>query len=100
MESMPSAARPVRCVSGIRRGSIVNSMPKFSAIEVESEGASIHVRLRLDRPRALAWQVLDPVTGTLLLDGKCPDAGGADIDLRVVLPPEDGPYRLQLAPED
>src|SRR5580704_7401068 len=74
-------------------------MPTFQSIEATAMGASIHVRLRLDRPRALAWQVLDPTTGALLSDGERREAGG-EMDLCVDLPPEDGPYRLHVAPQD
>lgn len=75
-------------------------MPIFQAVEATAEGGSIRVRLRLDRPRALAWQVLDPVTGALLADGRASETRGADAAVQVVLPPEDGPYRIQLSPEE
>lgn len=75
-------------------------MPIFQAVEAAAEGASLRVRLRLDKPRAVAWQVVDPVTGALLLDGRSPEDGGIEAAVQVVLPPEDGPYRVQLSPED
>jgi lipopolysaccharide transport system permease protein len=72
----------------------------FQTVEAVADGASIRVHVRLDSPRTLAWQVLDPVTGALLSDGKCPESRGGEVDVRVALPPEDGPYRVQLSPED
>jgi lipopolysaccharide transport system permease protein len=74
-------------------------MPIFQAIEAVAEGASIRVRLRLDSPRALAWQVLDPVSGALLSDGACSENRGSEVEVNVALPPEDGPYRVQLSPQ-
>ena len=47
-----------------------------------AEGASIRVRLRLDWPRVLAWQVLDPVTGALFSDGLVAEARGAETRCR------------------
>ena len=74
-------------------------MPVFQAVEATVEGSSIRVRVRLDKPRALAWQVLDPETGALLSDGRASEAHGAEAAVQVILPPEDGPYRVQLSPE-
>jgi lipopolysaccharide transport system permease protein len=71
-------------------------MPKLQAVEATPDGASLRVRLRLDRPSALAWQVLDPATGAILADGES-SQGGGDVELPVILPPEDGPYRIQIA---
>ena len=73
-------------------------MPIFQAVEAKAEGATIRVRVRLDTPRALDWQVLDPVTGALLSDGECSEKRGSEVDVQIVLPPEDGPYRVQLSP--
>ncbi len=74
-------------------------MSKLQAIDAIPEGASIRIRLRLDQPRPLAWQVLDPITGALLSEGTCAESG-SEVTVHIVLPPEDGPYRIQLAPED
>lgn len=71
----------------------------MEAIDACAEGETIRVRLRLDAPRAIAWQVLDPVTGTLLLDGRH-SQNGREVDVRIVMPPEEGAYRLQLSAED
>jgi lipopolysaccharide transport system permease protein len=80
-------------------------MPIFQSVEATVEGASIRVRLCLDKPRALAWQVLDPVTGALLSDGRSSgkhDGEGTESDaaIQVLIPPEDGPYRVQVSPEE
>lgn len=74
-------------------------MAAIEAIDAVAEGACIRVRLRLEAPRAIAWQVLDPVTGMLLLDGRH-SQNGRDVNMSVALPPEDGAYRVQLASED
>jgi lipopolysaccharide transport system permease protein len=58
----------------------------------------MRLRLRLDRPCALSWQVLDPATGAILAEGERAETPGSDADLRVALPPEDGPYRVQITP--
>ena len=75
-------------------------MATLRAVEAKSEGDSIHVRLRMDPPGPLAWQVLDPLTGALLGDGERAQAREPEVELTVALPPEDGPYRLQVSPED
>lgn len=72
-------------------------MPKFETVEAKPEGAAIRVRLRLDAPCALDWQVLDPSTGAVLSEGAWLDASHRDVEMPVALPPEDGPYRVQIA---
>ncbi len=74
-------------------------MAAIEAIDASAEGPSVRVRLRLEAPSSITWQVLDPLTGMLLLDGRH-SQNGREVDVQVVLPPEDGAYRLQLAPED
>jgi lipopolysaccharide transport system permease protein len=73
-------------------------MPRFQAVEATSDAATVRLRFRLDRPCALNWQVLDPATGAILSEGERPEAPGSDVDFEIVFPPEDGPYRLQIAP--
>lgn len=75
-------------------------MTTFQAVEAKPEGDSIRIRLRMDRPGPLAWQVLDPSTSALLADGERAQAHEPEVELTVPLPPEDGPYRVQIAPED
>ena len=73
-------------------------MPRFQGVEATSENVAVRLHLRLERPCALSWQVLDPATGAILSEGEQPETPGSDVDLRVTLPPEDGPYLLQVAP--
>jgi lipopolysaccharide transport system permease protein len=77
-------------------------MPRFQAVEATSDGpgaaATVRLRLRLERSCTLSWQVLDPATGAILSEGERPGASGSDVDFQIVLPPEDGPYRVQVAP--
>jgi lipopolysaccharide transport system permease protein len=73
-------------------------MARFQAVEATSENAVVRLRLRLDRPCVLSWQVLDPATGAILAEGDRPETPGSDVDMRVALPPEDGPYRVQVTP--
>jgi lipopolysaccharide transport system permease protein len=71
-------------------------MPRFEGVEATSENVVVRLRLRLDRACALSWQVLDPASGAILAEGERPETPGPDVDLRVALPPEDGPYRVQI----
>ncbi len=75
-------------------------MPRFEGVDATSENVVVRLRLRLDRACALSWQVLDPGTGAILAEGERPETPGPDVDLRVALPPEDGPYRLQVTPAE
>jgi lipopolysaccharide transport system permease protein len=72
----------------------------FAAIEATQEGSTIHLRFRLDVPRTVGWQVFDPVSGAFLFEGQWIEAGDTSVDLRVELPGDDGPYRVQVAPVD
>jgi len=62
------------------------------------DGNAICVHFELDRPEIVGWQVYDPATGAYLFEGEWSEAPGNEIDLRVALPAEDGPYRIQVAP--
>jgi lipopolysaccharide transport system permease protein len=73
-------------------------MARFEGVQATREGSDIRLRFRLDRPCVLGWQVLDPATGAFLFEGEWSEARGGDVDLRVKLPAEDGPYRVQVAP--
>lgn len=77
-------------------------MVRFADVEAASEDSGIRLRFRLDQPRVLGWQVFDPATGAFLFEGQCAEplgsALGLSVDLRVALPAEDGPYRVQVAP--
>jgi len=72
-------------------------MARFQEVRATSESGSVRLVCRLDRPGALGWQVLDPATGAILSEGERPEVPSSDVDLRVALPPEDGPYRVQVA---
>ena len=73
-------------------------MPRFHDVVATSDAATVRLHFRLDHSCALSWQVLDPATGAILSEGERPETPGSDVDLRVTLPPEDGPYRVQIAP--
>ena len=78
-------------------------MAQFTAVEAKVEGDSIHVQFDLDRPGIVGWQLLDPATGAFLFEGEWTDlartdAGCVRVDLRIAMPHESGPYRVQLAP--
>lgn len=75
-------------------------MPRLEALDAVPDGASIRITVRLDHPRVLAWQVLDPSTGAVLNEGRSPEVRGEESSVGVPVPPEDGPYRVQVSPED
>lgn len=85
-------------------------MAQYSAVAAEVEGDSIHVQFDLDQPGIVGWQLYDPSTGAFLFEGEWTevvradaggvkaDAGGVKVDVRIAMPHESGPYRVQLAP--
>jgi lipopolysaccharide transport system permease protein len=82
-------------------------MARFNAVQAQSEGEAIRVRFTLDAPgpgtQVVGWQLYDPDSGAFLFEGEWQEAtphqaGHADVDLSVTLPPDDGPYRIQVAP--
>ena len=47
----------------------------------------------------IGWQLYDPSTGAYLQEGEWSEMTGRDADLRIpLLPPEEGAYRVQVAP--
>ena len=68
-------------------------------IEATPEALTVRLRCNLDRPCTLLWQVLDPATGAILDEREVPQTA-VDVNLRIALPPEDGPYRVQVSPVD
>ena len=46
----------------------------------------------------IGWQLFDPSTGAFLQEGEWSKLIGTAADLRIALPPEDGPYQIQVAP--
>jgi len=73
-------------------------MARFAAVQAQSEGAGIRVQFTVDSPGVVGWQLYDPASGAFLFEGEWAETGHADVDLRVALPPENGPYRIQVAP--
>ena len=73
-------------------------MARFDTIDAAAEGGAIRLRFHIDAPGAIGWQVFDPVSGAFLFEGQWPDVREADMDLRLELPRDDGPYRVQVAP--
>jgi homopolymeric O-antigen transport system permease protein len=73
-------------------------MAKFAAVSAEPDGSAIRVRFQLDKPGVVGWQIYDPASGAFLFEGEWTDLRDTAVDLRVALPQEDGPYRVQVAP--
>jgi lipopolysaccharide transport system permease protein len=73
-------------------------MARYSGVAAAIDGDAIRVRFELDTPEIVGWQICDPSTGAFLFEGEWSEPSGKKIDLRVSLPQEDGPYRLQVAP--
>src|SRR5690348_2871456 len=73
-------------------------MGQFESVAATVEGTAIRVRFDLDRPAVVGWQIVDPSTGVFLSEGEWREASEACTDLRVVLPEEEGAYRVQIAP--
>src|SRR5579871_6398149 len=73
-------------------------MAHFSAIAADVEGASIRLRFELDKPCVVGWQLYDPATGAFLLEGDWKETADSKVDVRIALPEESGPYRVQVAP--
>jgi len=75
---------------------------KFESIQAAAEGSAIHLRFRLGcangTPPIVGWQVFDPVSGVFLCEGRWSELRDVAADLRLELPPGDGPYRVQVAP--
>src|ERR1700689_1948554 len=82
-------------------------MARFNAVQAQAEGDAIRVRFTLDAlgpgTQVVGWQLYDPDSGAFLFEGEWQEttphqAGHSDVDLSVTLPPDDGPYRIQVAP--
>jgi homopolymeric O-antigen transport system permease protein len=70
----------------------------MDVLEAVADGASIHLRFRLDEPGVIGWQLYDPSTGAFLQEGEWSEIDGREADLRIPLPAEEGAYRVQVAP--
>ena len=42
----------------------------MQVIDAVAEGATIHLRFRLDQPGVIGWQLYDPSTGAYLQEGE------------------------------
>jgi lipopolysaccharide transport system permease protein len=73
-------------------------VPRYSAVSAEIDHRVIHVRFELDAPCVIGWQIYDPTTNAFLFEGEWKQLRDRSADLRVELPEEDGPYRVQIAP--
>jgi lipopolysaccharide transport system permease protein len=77
-------------------------MPTFRDIAAAVDGNAIQVNFELDTPGAVSWeigwQIYDPSTGAFLFEGEWTEILGTKVALRVTMPQEDGPYRVQVAP--
>jgi lipopolysaccharide transport system permease protein len=73
-------------------------MARLSEMQTRVDARTIHVSFQLDTPCIVGWQIYDPATGAFLFEGEWHDARDTKADLRVDLPAEDGPYRVQIAP--
>ena len=73
-------------------------MARFDAIQATVEGRDIHLRFELDSGGVLGWQLFDPSTGAFLFEGEWRETPRGPVDLRLTLPAEEGPYRVQVAP--
>jgi lipopolysaccharide transport system permease protein len=74
----------------------------FESVEAAPEGSGIRLRFRIggqnSAPILVGWQVLDPSTNAFLFEGRWSEIRDPAVDLRLDLPPGDGPYRVQIAP--
>lgn len=73
-------------------------MARFSGVEAAVQGISIQVKFALDSPAVVGWQIFDPLTGAYLVEGQWSESRDTDVDLKVTLPAEDGPYQVHVAP--
>ncbi|HLX43078.1 MAG TPA: ABC transporter permease [Bryobacteraceae bacterium] len=73
-------------------------MATFSQVAAVIDGGAIRLRCELDAPCILGWQIFDPSTGAFLFEGEWTDLRDTKVDMRVAVPSDDGPYRVQIAP--
>ncbi len=73
-------------------------MTSYRDIAAVVEGSAIHVNFGMDAPGVVGWQIYDPTTGAFLFEGEWTEILDTKVALRVVLPEDDGPYRVQVAP--
>lgn len=73
-------------------------MATFGGVAAHVDGHAILVHFELDAPAVVGWQIYDPSTGVFLFEGEWTDVRDRKVDVRVALPEEEGPYRVQVAP--
>jgi lipopolysaccharide transport system permease protein len=73
-------------------------MAQFTAVEATQEGSAISLRFAIDSPGVIGWQIFDPASGAFLFEGEWSEARDSRVALRIDLPRDDGPYRVQVAP--
>src|SRR5579863_343059 len=73
-------------------------MAKFFGVAASVDGDAIRLRFDLDAPCILGWQIFDPSTGAFLFEGEWTELRDTHVDIRVAMPTDDGPYRVQVAP--
>jgi lipopolysaccharide transport system permease protein len=73
-------------------------MARFNGVNAEVEGGAIRVHFEMEKPCVVGWQIFDPDTGAFLFEGEWRDFASKKVDLRVILPPNDGFYRVLVAP--
>jgi lipopolysaccharide transport system permease protein len=73
-------------------------MATFRGVQARAEGRIIHLSFEWDAAGVVGWQLFDPDTGAFLYEGEWSEVNGRRVELRVALPEEDGPYRVQVAP--
>ncbi|MEO8099314.1 MAG: ABC transporter permease [Acidobacteriota bacterium] len=73
-------------------------MATFRAIQATVEDCAIRVRFQGDSVGIVGWQLFDPSTGNFISEGEWSEPSSINVDLRVTLPAEEGPYRIQVAP--
>src|SRR5580704_4913097 len=73
-------------------------MATFRGVAATVDGGAIRLRFELDAPCILGWQIFDPSTGAFLFEGEWTEVRDTKVDMRVAVPSDDGPYRVQVAP--
>ena len=73
-------------------------MAAFHGVRANLVDGAIALKFALDAPCVIGWQIYDPSTGAFLFEGEWKELRDTNVEMRVGLPAEDGPYRVQIAP--
>ncbi|MEI9813202.1 MAG: ABC transporter permease [Acidobacteriota bacterium] len=73
-------------------------MADFRAIHASVDGGAILVDFETNTSGVMGWQLYDPATGAFLQEGEWSQQRNGAVSLRIALPEEEGPYRVQVAP--